>query len=161
MNPIDRYVGIKAIQGVVSAKLKEAELDAQDYFSEQEREGIKSLQSVAFGDCGGEYHRGKTKAKTVIEWNNTDWQEFSDWLDENSMQLNNFLFQNYKGFCEWWFERTGEVPDGISRVEYTEPSKQTAPKLYRFDQQGVIDKITESGGFFDGANRLLLGDGDE
>lgn len=158
MNPIDEYVGLRALKGAVDAKYKEAEANASDFFAENEKQGISAITSPMFGDAGGEFKRGKTKAKTVVEWNNTDWEDFDSWLDDNSAQLSAYLFQNYKPFCEWWFERTGEVPDGISRVEYTEPSKPTAPKLYRFDQQGVLDVISDGGNLFEKANALLLGE---
>lgn len=159
MNPIDRFVGLKALKGAVDAEYRKAEVDAQDFFADKEREGIKSLSSTVFGDAGGEYHRGKTRAKTVVEYNLCDWDEFSKWLYDNVDAMHAFCFAKAEQFGQWRVENYGELPDGISRVEYQEPPKDTAPNLYRFDQKAVVACIAKGGNLFENANELLLGDG--
>lgn len=160
MNPIDRYVGLKALKGAVDAEFKSAEADAQDFFATKEREGIKSLSSTVFGDVGGEYHRGKTKAKQVVEYNLCDWDAFSAWLYDNVEAMHTFCFAKAEAFGQWQVEKQGELPDGISRVEYQEPPKETAPKLYKFEQDAVVACIAKGGNLFENANELLLGDGE-
>lgn len=158
MNPIDTLVGLKALKGAVDAKYKEAEVDASDYFFEMERQGISSLNSPMFGDAGGEYHRGKTKAKTVVEYNLSDWDAFSAWLYDNVDAMHRYCFAKAEEFARESVEKDGELPDGISRVEYQEPPKKTPPKLYKFDQAGVVEAIAQGGNLFEKANELLLGE---
>lgn len=158
MNPIDRYVALKALKGAVDAEFKNAELDAADYFAEKEREGSTSLCSPVFGVSAGEYKRGKTKAKTVVEYDLADWDDFSAWLYDNVDAMHEFCFKKAEEFAKDRVEKHGELPDGIDRNEFQEPPKETGPKLYRFDQQGVVERIAQGGNLFEKANELLLGD---
>lgn len=158
MNPIDVYVGMKALKGAVDDRFKIAEYDAADFFAEEEKKGVKSLSSPMFGDSGGEYKRGKTKAKTVVEYELADWDDFSAWLYDNVDAMHEFCFKKAEEFAKDRVERHGELPDGIDRNEFQEPPKETGPKLYRFDQQGVVERIAQGGNLFEKANELLLGD---
>lgn len=158
MNPIDRLVGLEAVKKAVEAEHKQAKLDAEDYYCEMERQGIKSLGSTVFGDAGGEFKRGMTRAKEAVWFEVDDWKQFDSWLDENRPMVLKYVFDNFAPFCEHWFSETGEVPNGIKRRVRKDPATPTGPKLYKFDQQGVLDVLMEHGGLFEGANRLLVGD---
>ena len=160
MNPIDRLVGLEAVKKAVDKEHKAAKLDAEDYFAEMEQKGIKSLGSTVFGDSGGEFKRGTTKAKETVSYENDDWNEFYSWLEDNKAEVFKFIFDNYREFCPKWFEATGEVPKGVERVVRKEPPAATSPKLYGFSQDGVMSVFLEHGGLFKGANILLLEDGE-
>lgn len=161
MNPIDTLRVYTCLEKEINARLKKARIDAEDYFAEKEREGFVSLGSTVFGDAGGEFKRGKTKAKETVRYENADWDKFNGWLEANSAEVQNYVFQKYGPFCEWWIEKTGEVPDGIERKIDKVPPVKTGPKLYGADHDEVLATLMSRGGLLEGANRLLLGDGDD
>ena len=160
MNPIDRLVGLEAVKKAVDKEHKAAKLDAEDYFAEMEQKGIKSLGSTVFGDSGGEFKRGTTRAKETVEYVNDDWEKFDKWLEANKAQVFRYVFDNHEPFCAYWVDEFGEVPDGIVRKHHKIPAGQTSPKLYKFDEEGVLEVFAELGGLFKGANILLLEDGE-
>ena len=158
MNPIDKMIGLKALKDAVNEEYKKAELDARDYFDDMEKQGIKSVGSPLFGAAGGEYHRGRTRAKTVVEYNLVDWDGFSNWLYANVDAMHRYCFAKAEAFAEDLVEKHGEIPDGVERVERQEPPSETAPKLYKYDRDGVLACIAQGGNLFEKANELLLGD---
>lgn len=113
-------------------KLKE---NAEDYLaSKRMSDGTTSIESKLFG---GEFHYGKTRAKECVEYNICDEEDFEDWVNANCYPLSCFLKARVGTFAKEWFDETGEVPDGVSRVPFTEPARETPPKLYKFDVENV------------------------
>lgn len=161
ITPIDRYFAAKCVKKEVDAAYKEAETEAAIYLDEAREEGKTSLISTYFGEDAGEYKRGKTRKKTVVEYNVPDIEEFGFWCTENIAALMEYVKEHASEFGQWWFEATGEMPDGISRVDYEEPPKLKAPSIYRYDHELIKAKLAAGGNLLEGANRLLLGDGDE
>ena len=159
--PIDRYFAAKCVKAEVDKAYKEAEAEAIYYLDESREAGKTSLISTYFGEEAGEYKRSKTRAKKVVEYNMTDMQTFNGWLYDNLDAMSAYICHNAKEFGEWWFEYTGELADGISRVEYEEPPHLKAPSIYRFDHDLVKAKLAQGGNLLDGANQLLLSDGNE
>ena len=159
--PIDRYFAAKCVKKEVDEAYKAAETEAALFLDEARENGITSLSSKYFGEDAGEYKRGKTRKKQVVEYNVPDMGEFKDWCYMNLGALEKYAFAHASEFGQWWFERTGELPDGISRVDYEEPPKLKAPAIYRYDHELVKSKLAEGGNLLEGANGLLLGDGDE
>ena len=157
--PIDRYFAAECLKREVDKAHKAAKEDAAIYLDEAREEGKTSLISTYFGEDAGEYKRGKTRAKTVIEYNVTDMAEFVYWCSENRIALEIYVKEHASEFGQWWFETTGELPDGISRVDYEEPPHLKAPQIYRYDHEAIKAKLAEGGNILEGANRLLLSDG--
>lgn len=158
--PIDRYFAAECVKKEVDAAHKEAKTQAQIYLDEAREKGQTSLISTYFGEEAGEYKRGKTRAKHVVEFNVCDAEELEDWVNANTYSVFLFVKGNVEVFARWIVENTGEVPEGISKDEYDEPPTMKAPQIYRFDHELVKAKLAEGGNVLEGANRLLLGDGD-
>lgn len=159
--PIDRYYAAECIKREVDKVHKEAKAAAIDYLDAAREEGRTSLISTYFGEDAGEYKRGKTRAKTVIEYGVSGMGGFDDWCADNPQALHLFAMNHAEQFGQWWFEHTGELPDGISRVDTEEPPHLKAPQIYRYDHELIKAKLAEGGNLLEGANKLLLGDGDE
>ena len=165
LSAFDELVWLEAIIKEASKRRDELKGECRDDLLEAyERDGTTQKRSKLFGKEASVMSVTFSKPKEpheVVEWNNTDWDEFSAWLDENHGQFNNFLFQNYKGFCEWWFERTGEVPDGIDRDTHMtdpEPERVSGTRL-SVKPEKVFERLGIS--FEDGMRGLLPGDVDE
>ena len=159
--PIDRYFAAKCVKREVDAAYKVAESEAAIYLDEARENGVNSLSSTYFGEDAGEYKRGKTCTKQVVEYNVPDIVDFEAWCMDNQVALVQYAKRNASDFGQWWFETTGEIPDGIARVDYEEPPKPKAPSIYRYNHELVKAKLAEGGNLLEGANKLLLGGGDE
>jgi len=159
-NPIDKLAVYQAIKDKVDAATKLAKQEAEEFFyAKRDEDGTASLTSPMFGADAGEYHCGKTKAKKEVEYHLADDVDFAEWLEANQDAAIQFAKLNAADLGRWWFDSTGELPDGVSRVEVDIPSAVTAPKFYRFDPSVVEEKLGAN--LFEGADRLLLGDGDD
>lgn len=157
---IDRLIGLEWLKKRVDAAHKDAREHAVDDLAALTGElGVTEMTSTVFGPEAGSLKYSKTRAKKVVEFNMCDDYEFGEWLDSNQNAAVIFAQRDAGAFAQWWFEETGEVPDGISRVEYVEPAKAGPAKLYRFDASVVEEKL--GGNLLASVNDLLLGDGHE
>ena len=155
-NAIDKLIGLRAIKEEVDAAYKEAELAASEYL--EQVEGTSPVQvSAIFGPEAGEYKRGRSRARAHVAYVMEDMEKLAGWCDGNQMACEQYALANAEAFGQWWLETSGEVPDGIRRDEWEEPSHPTAPKLYRFDRERVKSMLMERGGLFEGAQLLLEG----
>ena len=160
-SPIDRLFAADCLKAEVDKKYKEAKRDAEDYLAALRDEvGTMGLTSKVFGEEAGEYAYGKSRPKDGVEYNLCDAESFEDWVEDNVYGVFLYLKENAASFGEWWFDRNGEVPEGVSRVPYTEPAKITSPKIYRQNREVVLAALKDGGNFFGKANELLLGDGE-
>lgn len=158
--PIDRYFAAKCVKKEVDKAFKDAETEAQIFLDEARENGQSALISTYFGEEAGEYKRGKTRAKHVIEFNVCDAEDLQGWIGENAHSVFLYVKANTESFAKWLMENTGELPDGIAKVEYDEPPTIKAPQIYRYDHELVKAKLSDGGNILQGANQLLLGDGD-
>lgn len=158
-NAFDRLFVAEVVKGSVDEAYKKAKHDAEDELARLRDEyGSLSTTSKYFGPEAGEYKYSQTRKKKIVEWNLADRSDFKDWCVENPTATAMFALENAEDFGKWWFEETGELPDGISRVEYEQPAGLGAPKIYRLDSDVITGKL--GGNLFEGANRLLLGEAD-
>ena len=155
---VDRLIAAKWVKDKVDAAYKEAEIAASSELAELCGEnGTTEIACLTFPGAGT-YKYSQTRRKTVVEWNLADQEELNAWLQSNKQAAIAYAFSAGSDFAKWWFERTGELPDGVARVEYEEPAKAGPPKLYKYDAEVVGDAFERMGGWLEGANRLLLGD---
>lgn len=160
-NPIDRLFAADCLKAEVDKKYKEVKRDAEDYLAEmRDSVGSAGLHSTVFGEEAGEFKYSRTRAREVVEYDLCDAESLEDWVNDNTYGVFLYLKENAPGFGEWWFDRNGEVPEGISRVSYTEPGRASTPKIYRQNREVVLAALKEGGNFFGKANELLLGDGE-
>ena len=161
---IDRYMGLEWLKKEVDAAHKRAKADAEEELAAKTREdGVLEIASKVFGVDAGTYHYSNTRKKAVVEYNLTDKAELLVWLMSNGGAVTDYALEDPQAFAQWWFERTGEIPDGTARVEYEEPAKRGPAKLYGFDakvvEAHVNPKVLEIVHALDGSG-LMLGDGD-
>ena len=159
VTPIDKLAIYQTIKDQVDSAYKLAKMEAEDFLAyKRDTDGTTSLTSPVFGSDVGEYHYGKTRAKTFFEYALCDDVDFSEWLEDNVDAAIGFAKLNAPDLGRWWFDANGELPEGISRIPVEEPSKTTAPKFYKFNPSVVLEKL--GGNLFEEADKLLLGDGE-
>lgn len=161
---IDKLFALKAVEQKVADERKLIEYECRDELLEAlEKDGTDRRTSPYFGPEAGKFSVKRYKAKPpkkVVEYNMTDDEAFAQWLDENVSHVIGHLILHYRDFVEAYFDGTGEVPDGIARVEYEEPGEpeRLSAQIYSFKPDIVIEKLGAN--FLEGANQLLLGDGE-
>ena len=166
-NKIDALFALCWLKKKVDAAYKNAETEAAIYLDEAREEGKTALVSTYFGEEAGEYKRGKTRKKRVTEYHVLDMRDLLEWLTGNIDAARSYACNNAIAFAQYWFDNTGEVPDGISRVEYDDLPKLKKPEIYRYNQEAIESKVLSEGlprvlaQTVGGDNVLLLGDGDE
>ena len=161
-NPIDRLIGLDAVKAGVDEQFNQAKEEAREYLDNlRDTVGTASLTSPMFGPEAGEYHYGRSRAKKEVKFDVTDSCALLEWLGENPTAACSYAATNAPAFAEWWLNETGEMPDGVRRVESVQPAVETAPKIYRGNREIVMEKLSAHGGLLPGANRLLMGDSDE
>lgn len=161
LTPIDRYFAAKCIKKEIDEAYRNAESEAAIYLDEARGHGMPTLTSTYFGEDAGEYKRGKTRVKHVVEFSLSDSGALEKWVEGNTYTAFLFLKDYASEFGSWCMTMTGEIPDGIEMDEHDEPPRVKAPQVYRYNHGLIKAKLAEGGNILEGANRLLLGDGDE
>ena len=162
---IDRLFALKALEQKIVEERKMLEYECRDELLEAYAiDGTDRRTSPYFGNDAGKFSVKRYKAKPgkeVVEYNVTDEDAFAEWQAENADAAHLYVGVYAAEFSRWWFEQNGELPDGIARVTYEtdgEPERLSA-QVYSFKPDIVLEKLSEGGNVFEGANRLLLGDG--
>lgn len=159
INQTDRLFALKALEKRIKAEREELEAEVRTRLLEQyERDGNDRMRSPYFGKDAGTYTYIPPKEEEGTEWNLCDWSSLAEWLAEDPKAAEQFVFANAATFGQWWFEQTGEVPEGINRVVYR-ATKPGQTKLVVKDQV-VFDKLGE-GNMFEQVNRLLTEGGED
>lgn len=161
VTPIDRYFAAECVKREVDKVHKEAKAQAEIFLDEARDNGQASLISTYFGEDAGEYKRGKTRTKHVVEFNLGDSERLEDWVNDNAYTMFLFAKDYAEELGQWCMNNTGEIPDGITRVEYDEPPRLKAPQIYRYDHERVKEALAKGGNILEGANQLLLSGGNE
>lgn len=161
LTPVDRFFAAKCIKKEIDAAYKDAETEAAIYLDEAREHGMTALTSTFFGEEAGEYKRGRSYTKHVTTFALLSTVDLEQWVEQNSHVMYLFAMSRIEEFGEWCVTNTGEIPGGIEKCEYDIPPRTKAPQVYRYDHERVKQKLAEGGNILEGANRLLLGDGDE
>ena len=160
MTPIDLLAVGEYYKKDAEQTYKKLKENAEDFLAGKNMaDGTTSLESKLFG---GEYRYGKTRAKSVVEFNVCDDEALAEWLEGNHGAALRYAMLNGADFGQYWFNFTGELPEGISRIECEEPARTTSPKLYKFDVNNVKEVLGIEQSFGEqllGNPEKLLGDG--
>lgn len=162
---IDRLFALKAVEQKVKEERELVEYECRDELLEAfKADGTDRRTSPYFGPDAGKYSVKRMKGKpptTVTEFNLADDEEFAEWLEGNVGAAVAYAKLHYADFAKSQVESTGELPDGIAMVTYEQPGTEPSvtAQVYSFKPDLVLEKL--GGNFLEGANRLLLGDGDE
>jgi len=163
---IDKLFALKAVEKKVVEERKLMEYECRDELLEAfQQDGTDRRTSPMFGPDAGKFSIKRMKGKppeTVTEYNLADDVAFAGWLEENQGPAISYVKTHAAEFSRIYFEATGELPEGISRVEYEQPGTEPSvtAQIYSFHEDVVLEKLAEGGNFLEGANRLLLGDGE-
>ena len=161
---IDKLFALKALEQKVTEERKLVEYDCRDELLEAfEVDGTDRRTSPFFGPEAGKFSIKRIKGKPpkeVTEFNLADDEAFAEWLEENKDAAMSFAKLHHSEFAKHHVESTGELPDGIAMVSHEEPGTEpyATAQVYSFKPDIVLEKL--GGNVLEGANRLLLGDGD-
>ena len=160
---IDKLFALKAVKGKVDEEYKLLEGECrQELLEAYDADGTDRKTAPMFPDAG-KFSIKRTKGKkpeTVVEFNLCDDEAMAEWLETNQGAAVRFAMLEAADFGRFWFNFTGELPDGISRVEYEEPGTPDvlSAQVYSFKPDVVIGTL--GGNLLERANELLLGDGE-
>lgn len=145
----------------IDKRVKSIEDEQKAIFIDSYKEnGTDRKRSLLFGkEAGCLYIREGKPSERVTKFQLVDAQEATDWMDETKPETDSFAQDNLELFCKWWFERTGECPDGCTVITYdTEPGEPTA--VLRVNDDVVLQALMENRELFGEVNQRLLGDGE-
>lgn len=158
---VDNLVAAKAVVKEVDRRIKRFEDEVKaEFIEEYKNGGADRKRSRIFGNKAGylTIKEGKPSER-VTKFQLVDVQEATDWMDEAKPDTDSFAQDNLEQYCQWWFERTGECPDGCTVITYdTEPGEPTA--ILSVKEKVVLPMLMENRELFGEVNQLLLGDGE-
>ena len=163
---IDKLFALKAVEQKVSEERKAVEYECREELLDAlATDGTDRRTSPYFGPEAGKYSIKRMKGKPAskqVEFHLADDEAFAEWLEANPNAAVSYAKLNAPDIGRWWLRNEGELPDGISMVEYEEPATPdtVTAQVYSFKSDVVIGKLADDGNFLEGANRLLLGDGE-
>lgn len=163
---IDKLFALKAVEKKAEEERKLLEYECRDELIEAfNADGTDRRTSPFFGVDAGKFSLKRFKAKPAkkeLAFSLSDDELFAEWLEDNKGAAIEYAKRHVDDFAEWHFRGSGEVADGIEMTETEvpgQPERLTA-QVYSFKPDVVLSKLAENGNFLEGANRLLLGDGD-
>lgn len=160
LRSIDRRLFLEFVEQRAKKEKKDANDETVDELAElNEKFGATEITSTLFGPEAGRVKYSTTRKKKVVEFNLASADELREWVMDNQDAAMAYVLDHAQDFGREWFEKTGEVPEGVSRVEYEEPAKRGPAKLYGFNPEVIEEKL--GGSLLAGMSGLLLGDGDE
>lgn len=164
---LDKLFALKALEQKITEERKLLEYECRDELLEAYKsDGTDRRTSPYFGADAGKFSVKHFKAKPgreVVTFELKDWDAFNEWVESNKDSIARCAFVKAEDFAQWWVDNNGELPDGIIRTVSHEEGKaayETA-QIYSFKADKVLEKLSEGGNVFEGANQLLLSDGND
>ncbi|MBQ9003057.1 MAG: hypothetical protein IJ087_14485 [Eggerthellaceae bacterium] len=158
----DLLVAAKAVEKTFAKRVKALETQVKDEFIEKYRnDGTDRMRSTVFdGKAAWMTMKGGKPSETVTKFQMTDAQAVIDWMDENRPETDSFATDNLAQFAQWWFEHTGECPDGCKVITYdTEPTEPTPALTVK--EAMVLPVLQDNPRILGEVNELLLGEGED
>ena len=133
----------------------------EEFLDEYRESGNTTKRSLLFGKGAGTYYIPINEAKPPQEVTNyalADDVAFSEWLDGNQDAAIRYAMLNAQDFARFWFNFTGELPDGTTRVAYTTEGTPETPgtPTMKVKEDVVFEKMREMGLLAEGT-KLFLG----
>ena len=155
---IDKLFALKALEKRVKEAREELEAEVREALLEQYEEGGGDrMRSPYFGNDAGAYTYTPPEEVEETEWKLCDWTAMAEWMAQDPKAAESYAYAHFADFASWWFERTGEVPEGISRA--TVATVKPGRTRLAVKEQVVFDKM--GGNLFEEVNRLMLGGGED
>lgn len=145
-------------------KALKAECDAE-FLDEYRESGNTQKRSLFFGKGAGTYYIPIKEAQPPEEIANyevSDDEKLAEWLDANPDAATRYALLNAQDFARFWFNFTGECPEGIKRGSYTTDGVPETPgtPTMKVKEDVVFEKMQEMGLLAEGT-RLFLGGADD
>lgn len=157
---VDLLFAAKAVSKEINSRVKALEDEVKaEFLEEYERDGTDRKRSPMFGKEAGWLTMKEGKpSEHVTRFQVDDPQKVIDWMDRERPETDSFAQDNLEMFAKWWFEHTGEKPDGCSLFEYdTEPGQPTPALTVK---EKVVLPLLKDNALSGHVNELLLGDGE-
>jgi len=158
---LDVLFAAKAAGKEINNRIKALEDEVKaEFMEEYEQGGTDRKRSTVFGKEAGYLTMKEGKpSEHVTRFQVDDPQKVVDWMDYVKPETDSFASDNLEMFAKWWFEHTGEMPDGCTLFEYdTEPTKPTP--MLSVKEKVVIPMLKANNVLSGEVNQLLLGDGE-
>lgn len=159
---IDTLFAAKAISKEIDRRVKKLEDEVKAAFVDEYKSGGSDRKrSRIFGNKAGylTIKEGKPSER-VTKFQLVDVQEATDWMDAAKPDTDSFAQDNLELFCKWWFEHTGECPDGCTVINYdSEPGEPTA--ILTVKEKEVLPILVENGELPGEVNQLLFGEANQ
>lgn len=159
----DRYFAAKAIAKEVDSRVKELEEEVKAQAVADYKEGRGGqVRSPFFGkDAGYVTVIEGTPDREYKSLEVIDGEELANWMEEKDLDLDfmRFALEHASDFAKWYFDRTGEKPDGCDLLPHTVKGKE--PTARATVKKDVVFRVLEEKRpeLMKGVE-LLLGDGE-
>lgn len=156
----DVLVAAKATEKEFAKRVKALENECKAEFMERfKADGTDRMRSTVFDPKAAFMTmRGGKPSETVTRFQMVDAQSVINWMDEARPETDSFATDNLAQFAQWWFERTGECPDGCTVITYdTEPVDPTPALTVK--EANVLPALQANPHLLGEVNTLLLMEG--
>lgn len=160
MSKLDTLFAAKAVSKEINRRVRALEEECKsDFVEEYRRNGTDRMRSAVFGkEAGWLTMKDGRPSEHVTVFQMVDEREVIEWMDEARPETDGFATDNLAQFCQWWFEHTGECPDGCTVISYdTEPTEPTPVLVVK--EAKVLPKL-KGNALAGEVNQLLLGEAD-
>lgn len=163
---VDRLFALKALETRIAEERKDLECECRkELLGKYFEDGTDRMASPYFGPDAGKFsikHYKATPDSTVRTFKLADDEAFAEWCEDNVDSLVSYAKSHVASISEWMVGKTGELPDGTAFEDTHVPGKPEvlSAQVYSFKSDTVLDKLAQGGNILEGANRLLLGDGE-
>ena len=159
---LDMLFAAKAVSKEIDARVKALEKECRtEMLAEYLESGNDRKRSPMF--CKEAGYLGVQEGKPsehVIRFQLNDLDAFTDWMDKTKPETDTFAQANMAQFAEFWFNQTGECPEGCTIINYeTEPGEPIVKLIVK--EKIILPMLQENIALSGEVNQLLLGDGNE
>ena len=160
-NKFDVLVAAKATEKEFSKRVKALEDECKKELMDRYRsDGVDRMRSTVFDPKAAWMTlKGGKPSERVTRFQLNDMDAAIDWMDENRPETDSFATDNLEQFCKWWFEHTGECPDGCAVITYDSEPVEPTPCL-TVKEAKVLPALQSNPTLLGEVNVLMLGEGE-
>lgn len=142
-NRITEFDALVAEEAVLkeATKIHKAKVDSMKMAA---IENGTPMRSKLFGlkNAGLDLVEG-TDPEPFVRYSISDAQKVFDWMDATRPDTDGFASDNIEAFCQWWFEHTGELPDGFERIEGMTEGKAISARFVVRKPEAIIEQMRD------------------
>lgn len=163
---VDKLLALKALETRIVEERKDLECECRkELLGKYFEDGTDRMVSPYFGPDAGKFsvkHYKETPDSSVRKFRLIDDEAFADWCEWNIDAVVSYAKSHAASVAEWVVDKTGELPCGTYFEDVHVPGKPEvlSAQVYSFKPDVVLDRLAQGGNVLEGANELLLGDGE-